>query len=236
VPVAVSVVTDTGTPVSEAALPQANPTAAEKPLLPDPAPGIGIQVSPVPTSPPAPTAQPAPDKSTPKAVPIKTPDPNLLPNGVRYGDHKPNLPDRIVRITSPNIKLDTGAYEVYINRKQNVWEVADYAAGHNYDSKNPGEGGNIVLSGHNNWRGEVFRYLEFLKPGDLIQVWTLDGKEYHYRVTDIKKLKETGVSMAQRLKNASVMYPTDHEQLTLITCWPYTTYTHRLIVIAVPAD
>jgi len=209
------------------------------PLLPDPAPGVGIQVTTVPTTPPAPTsppAQPTPEKPAPKPAATKPPDPNILPNGVRYGDHKPNLADRIVRIASPNIKLDTSVYEVYINRKQNVWEVADYAAGHNFDSKNPGEGGNIVLAGHNNWRGEVFRYLEFLKPGDLIQVWTQEGKEYHYQVTDIQKLKEAGVSMAQRLKNATFMNPTDHEQLTLITCWPYTTYTHRLIVTALPAD
>jgi sortase A len=112
--------------------------------------------------------------------------------------------------------------------------VADYAAGHNYNSANPGEGGNIVLSGHNNWRGEVFRYLEFLKTGDTIQIWTLSGKEYDYRVTNMQKLLDVGVSMAQRLQNAEVMNPTDHEQLTLITCWPYTTYTHRLIITALP--
>lgn len=233
VPVAALVVSDTATPlpvvVSDLAL--VPPTAA--PLLPDPAPGVGIQVTPVPTTPP-PTPQPAQPTTKPAAT--KPPDPNILPNGVRYGDHKPKLADRIVRIASPNIKLDTSVYEVYINRKTNVWEVADYAAGHNFNSKNPGEGGNIVLAGHNNWRGEVFRYLEFLKPGDLIQVWTLEGKEYDYRVTDVQKLKEAGVSMAQRIKNASVMNATDHEQLTLITCWPYTTYTHRLIVTALPVD
>ena len=152
---------------------------------------------------------------------------------MRYGDHRPNLPNRIVRIASPNIKLDTPVYEVYAT-KTGEWEVADYAAGHNYNSKNPGEGGNIVLSGHNNWRGEVFRYLEFLKPGNEIDVWTLEGKEYKYQVQDIKKLKEAGASLAQRLSNGKVMDPTPYEQLTLITCWPYTTYTHRLIVTAKP--
>lgn len=153
---------------------------------------------------------------------------------MRYGDHKPDLAGRIVRIASPNIKLDASVYEVYI--KKNTWEVADYAAGHSYNSANPGEGNNIVLSGHNNWRGEVFRYLENLKPGDIIQVWTQAGKEYDYHVTDIRKLKEAGVSMAQRLKNAEVMNPTGFEQLTLITCWPYVTYTHRIIVTALPVE
>jgi sortase A len=223
-------VSDTATPPPVVAAAPA--TTLPDTLLPDPAPGAAAP--PNPTAPP--TLQPTIDISAPKPAPTKTPDPNLMPNGVRYGDHKPNLPYRIVRIASPDIKLDTGVYEVYINRKQNLWEVADYAAGHNYNSKNPGEGGNIVLSGHNNWRGEVFRYLEFLKPGDLIQLWTLEGKEYDYRVTDIQKLKEAGVSMAQRLKNATVMDATDHEQLTLITCWPYITYTHRLIVTALPVQ
>jgi sortase A len=228
VPVVVVVSDTAALPLGLSAL----PTAA---LLPDPGPGDIAVVTPEATVPIAtvPTLQPSPPVVD-KPAPTKTRDPNLLPNGVRYGDHKPNLPDRIVRISSPNIKLDTSVYEVYINRKQNVWEVADYAAGHNFNSPNPGEGGNIILSGHNNWRGEVFRYLEFLKPGDTIQVWTLEGKEYDYKVTDIRKLKEAGVSMAQRLKNAEVMNPTDHEQLTLITCWPYTTYTHRLIVTALP--
>jgi sortase A len=155
-----------------------------------------------------------------------------MPNGVRYGDHYPKLPSRVVRIASPNIKLDTKVYEVYAVK--GAWEVADYAAGHNYNSANPGEGGNIVLSGHNNYRGEVFRYLEFLKPGDEIDVWNFAGQEFKYKVDNIEKLKEAGVPMAERLAHGKVMDPTPYEQLTLITCWPYTTYTHRLIVTAKP--
>ncbi len=162
-------------------------------------------------------------------------DPDILPNGVRYGDRTPNLPHRVVRIASPDIKLDNGVYEVY-GAPDGAWAVADYAAGHNYTSKNPGEGGNIVLSGHNNWRGEVFRYLEFLKPGNTINLWTLEGKEYTYKVQTIEKLKEAGVPMSERLQHGKVMDDTPTEQLTLITCWPYTTYTHRLIVIATPVE
>jgi sortase A len=156
----------------------------------------------------------------------------ILPNGVRYGERKPNLPNRIVRITSPNIRLDTTVYEVY--SPKGTWEVADFAGGHHYNTPNPGEGGNIVVAGHNNWRGEVFRNLEYLVPGNDIWVYTLDGKEHKYRVEEVKKLKEAGATKAQRLENGKVMAPTPHEQLTLITCWPYVTYTHRLIVIAKP--
>lgn len=181
-----------------------------------------------------------PDEKTEVSTPTPRPtraarrDPNILPNGVRYGERTPNLPGRIVRIASPNVKLDTPVYEVYIQKDK--WEVADYAGGHHYNSMNPGEGGNIVVSGHNNWRGEVFRYLEFINIGDEINVWTLEGKKYTYRVEELKKLKEKGESYDQRLKNAQVMNPTPYEQLTLITCWPYTTFTHRLIVIARPVQ
>ena len=166
-------------------------------------------------------------------APKQKPGEIILPNGVRYGDPRPNLPHRVVRIAAPAIKLDASVYEVYV--KNGAWEVAEYAAGHHYNSPNPGEGGNIVISGHNNWKGEVFRYLEFLKPGDEIDLWTLEGKQYKYVVQEIMKLKEAGVSYQQRLRNAQVMNPTPYEQLTLITCWPYTTYTHRLVVIAKPA-
>lgn len=211
--------TDTPLPVA--------PTSIVPPIAP-----TTIELLSTPTLPPtlpSPTSKRARPSITAQAV---SPKPDLLPNGARYGERKPNIPSRIVRIASDDIQLDTPVYEVYAPK--GIWEVADYAGGHHYDSMNPGGGGNIVVSGHNNWRGEVFRYLEFLKLGNTINVWTLDGKKYTYKVRELKKLKETGVSMAQRLENAKVMDPTSSEQLTLITCWPYKTFTHRLIVIADP--
>ena len=233
-------------------LPTTNPGTTPKPLLPsETSPAVLFEPVETPVSLPTdtlPSIEPTAIEPTatasvavilgqatatkPPATAQASNDPNLLPNGVRYGERRPKLPNRIVRIASSDIKLDTEVYEVYAPKS--VWEVADYAGGHHYDSRNPGEGGNIVVSGHNNWRGEVFRYLELLKPGHTINVWTLDGKKYTYEVQELKKLKEAGASMAQRLLNAKVMDPTPTEQLTLITCWPYKTFTHRIIVIAKP--
>ena len=226
-------------PVAQLFIAQQTPTS--EPTLPATAtetPTHALTVTPSPTATATVTAVatlfvPAPTQTATPGV--NEPEPSATPNGVRYGDHNPDLPGRIVRIASSDIKLDTGVYEVYTTKK-GIWEVADYAAGHHFNSKNPGEGGNIILSGHNNWRGEVFRYLEFLKPGDIITVWTQEGKRYSYRVEEIKKLKEAGMSMPQRLENGKMMDPTPSEQLTLITCWPYTTFTHRLIVIAKPVN
>lgn len=238
--------TDTPEPPTNTPIPPTNTleptaTAAAAPTEPPPPPlgeqtginpaeaGVILVKSPTPVPPaPPPTATPAPAAKQQPSVPT-------LPNGVRYGDRTPNLANRIVRIAAPSIKLDTKVYEVYATKK-GEWEVAEYAAGHHYNSKNPGEGGNIVLSGHNNWKGEVFRYLELFKPGDIIQVWTQDGKEYKYQVAETRKLLEKGATYAQRLENGKVMEQTPYEQLTLISCWPYVSYTHRLIVVAKPVE
>jgi sortase A len=219
--------------VANVSTPQPTAKLLQAAQVPQAPPGQPASSLPAPTRViSAPTAKPT-AKATAKATAKPKPGVPVLPNGVVYGDHKPNLPSRIVRIASPNIRLDTSVYEVYAAK--GVWEVADYAAGHHYNSKNPGEGGNIVMAGHNNWRGEVFRYVVDLKPGNLIKVWTLDGKEHHYTVESVNKVLEAGATQAQRLKNAKVMDPTPTEQLTLITCWPYTTFTHRVIVVAKPS-
>ncbi|HYP41488.1 MAG TPA: hypothetical protein VEX13_14105, partial [Chloroflexia bacterium] len=108
--------------------PSPEPTATPQPATPTALPEV-VAVD------PAPEATPATNGSQPDPSPTR--DPDILPNGVRYGDHHPNLPGRVVRIASPNIKLDTKIYEVYVTKK-GLWEVADYAAGHHYSSANPG--------------------------------------------------------------------------------------------------
>ena len=59
-------------------------------------------------------------------------------------------------------------------------------------------------------------------------------ERYDYVITEFYRLKDTGVSLAQRVANARYMLPTADTRLTLITCWPPTNNTHRLVVIAVP--
>jgi sortase (surface protein transpeptidase) len=48
---------------------------------------------------------------------------------------------------------------------------------------------------------------------------------------------EEGVSAAQRAENATLIAPTDHELVTMITCWPPkgpNKFTQRVVVQAVP--
>src|SRR5687768_6634568 len=97
-----------------------NPTFTPRPLLPsETSPAILLEPvetpAPLPTDTvPPPTLEPTATEPLPTAtegVPLQQPtvttppptarasnDPNLLPNGVRYGERKPNLPGRIVRI------------------------------------------------------------------------------------------------------------------------------------------
>ncbi|MGQ9553378.1 MAG: sortase [Anaerolineae bacterium] len=115
-----------------------------------------------------------------------------------------------------------------------VWQkLPGHSAGWHVDSAYPGRGSNVVISGHHNIDGEVFRDLVQLQAGDEIEV-TAGGQLYRYRVAEILILPERDAPPEQRLQNASWMQPTKSERLTLITCWPYETNTHRLIVIAQP--
>jgi len=95
----------------------------------------------------------------------------------------------------------------------------------------PGEGGNIFIFGHSSYYWwapgdykDIFKPLGDLQEGDEIVVW-YEEKEYKYKVTEIKEVEPTDVS---------VLNPTSSEQLTIMTCWPPGTTEKRLIVIAKP--
>ncbi|MFQ6059422.1 MAG: sortase [Anaerolineae bacterium] len=203
------------------AMPSATPTPSPQP------PSFLPLAGATPTPPPTSTATPSWAKSRETAEP-PTPTP------VRPPAHSP--PTRIV---IPRIGVDAKVVEVgwkLINQKGemvSVWETADYAAGFHKTSAFPGNPGNTVISGHHNIKGEVFRYLVDLEPGDEIILYA-EGREYRYVVTDNFIIQEAGVSAEQRRRNAQWIAPTEDERLTLVTCWPYWTNTHRVIVIAKP--
>ncbi len=104
----------------------------------------------------------------------------------------------------------------------NGWEELKRGVGHHSGSANPGERGNLILSGHNDVFGEVFKDLEALKDGDEIQVYA-GGRLFKYQVR------------AKRIvlpSEFSVLQATREPVVTLITCYPYRVDTHRLVVIA----
>jgi len=116
-----------------------------------------------------------------------------------------------------------------------VWDDPGSAVGWLRSSALPGEGSNVVLAGHHNIQGEVFRHLVDVAPGD--EVYLVAGKiTYRYVVRERFIIPEKHVSAEQREQNALWVAPTVDERLTMVTCWPYRDNTHRLIVIAIPTS
>jgi sortase A len=169
-------------------------------------------------------------------TPTATPPPTRRPE-VESAPPTLKPPDRLA---IPAIKLDSPIVPIgWHTLKEDglpsrVWEVADYVVGWHKTSAYPGSMGNVVLNGHHNIKGEVFRYLVDLEVGDRVLVYVGD-QEYHYAVAEKHILKEKGEPPEVRRQNASWIGPTADERLTMITCWPYTNNTHRLVVVANPA-
>ena len=112
--------------------------------------------------------------------------------------------------------------------------VPPYSAGWHNDTSLPGQG-NTVLSGHHNIYGRVFGSLVNLGVGAPITLWS-GNVERHYVVTQRLILPEEGMPLATRLANARWMEPTSDSRLTLVTCWPAWTNTHRLVVVAMEVE
>lgn len=102
------------------------------------------------------------------------------------------------------------------------WEQLKLGVGHHAGSADPGARGNMILSGHNDVFGEVFKDLEALKNGDEVHVFA-GGKLFKYAVR-AKRIVTPG--------DLTVLSPTREAVVTLITCHPYRVDTHRLVVIA----
>jgi sortase A len=165
--------------------------------------------------------------------------------GAGFGDTGPLLAppppagDSPTRIVVPKINLDSKIIPVGWHVVQDsghavsVWDVADFAAGWNRGSAFPGNVGNTVISGHHNIKGEVFRYLVNLEAGDEVDLFVANQR-YAYRVTEKHILPEKGMPEEVRIANARWIAQTTDQRLTLVTCWPYTNNTHRLIIVAKP--
>jgi LPXTG-site transpeptidase (sortase) family protein len=187
-----------------------------------------------------PSQAPLPDPIQPLAPLEPSPDPASIPDsslpaapGLAY-----EMPSRLV---IPAIQLDAPVVQALpaltsINGQEfRIWDVpAGYLAGWHTDSAWLGQPGNMVLNGHHNVHGQVFARLIDLEVGAEILV---GGQTYgyRYRVTERLLLPEKDQPLEVRLANAHYILPTSDTRLTLVTCWPYETNTHRLIIIAEPA-
>jgi len=134
----------------------------------------------------------------------------------------------VIPVSVKEIKYDGKVYEQWLapNSPDVGW----------HDTSAPlGLIGNTVLNGHHNVYGEVFARLVTLREGDIIKLYSGD-KEFTYRVALTLLLPEKYRSLEDRMENARWILPTQDERITLITCWPKASNTHRVVVVALPVE
>lgn len=196
-----------------------------------------------PTPPPTPTTlvttRVAPDETRPStASSLPEPERDAPPTPAPTPTPPRHPPDRLV---IPAINLDSAIVPTgWTTMEQDgqasrVWTVVDQVVGWHKTSALPGSAGNVVLNGHHNIKGEVFRYLVDVEVGDRVTLYARE-QVFYYAVTEKQILKEKGEPLEVRQQNAIWMEPTPDERVTMITCWPYTNNTHRLIVVAKPTS
>lgn len=123
-------------------------------------------------------------------------------------------PAQATRIQIPVLRIDA----VVVHGTD--WEQLKLGVGHYVGSANPGERGNLVLAAHNDVYGELFRYLDRLKPGDEVTIYA-GQQRYQYVITGSRIIEPTQVE---------VMAPTSTPTVTLISCYPYLVDTRRIAV------
>ncbi len=145
-----------------------------------------------------------------------------------------------IRIVIPQIDLDAPVVESQLTPIESdgqtyyQWQVPNgFMAGWHNSSALLGQKGNTVLNGHHNIFGELFRDLIDLEQGAEIVIYD-DKRAFTYRVTEKWILPERGQPLEVRLANARWMAAANDERITLVTCWPYTDNSHRLIIVAKP--
>jgi len=69
--------------------------------------------------------------------------------------------------------------------------------------------------------------------GDAIILTDSGERTVTYRVNGWHRMKEKNASIARRQDNASYLQPTDEARITLVTCWPPWSNTHRVVVTGV---
>ncbi|MEW5960833.1 MAG: sortase [Chloroflexota bacterium] len=172
------------------------------------------------------TPVPTPPQSSSSSTPAR---PSPAPGGV---------PTRLV---IEAIKLDTPIVEMgWQTMEENgqavsVWQVPENEAGWHLNSARPGDGSNVVISGHNgSTGGHIFGDLSEVEVGDQITLWTDRAAPFQYQISETQIVPAFNASESNLEYLRTVIQPTQAEQLTLITCWPAWTNTHRFIVIAHP--
>jgi sortase A len=122
-----------------------------------------------------------------------------------------------IQLTIPKLNVDQTIVQ------GTDWEALKLGVGQLLNGVTPGaETGNMVLSGHDDIYGEVFRYIDQLESGDEFTVRTRT-KVYTYRVSGHEIVDPNDVH---------VLDPRGGATATLISCYPYKVNNKRIVVYA----
>ena len=140
------------------------------------------------------------------------------------------LPGYWPTLPEPGTKLGTILIPaVHINApvvQGTTWNILALGVGHYAGSPLPGQGGNVVFSGH---RDTVFTNLQYVKVGDSVTFDSPYGP-FVYRVTSIKIVPKT---------DPNIVVPSQNPELTLTSCYPFVYIgfaPDRFIVRATPVS
>jgi sortase A len=159
-----------------------------------------------PTTPTTPTTSTTSTTSTTPTTPTTVPSP--LP--------PPPQGEALAILRIPSIGVDKAIVEgVSVSDLQK-------GPGHYPNSPLPGQPGNTAIAGHRTTYGAPFYHLDEVRPGAVIYISTRGGT-YQYTVFFQHDVNPTDVS---------VIAPTTDNRLTLTTCTPRFSASHRLIVVA----
>ena len=115
------------------------------------------------------------------------------------------------------------------------WDSPGAAVGWVLTSALPDQPGNIILYGHNNMYGAVFKNLGSLNESDTIFLETGE-RTWEYRIGGLELLPLTGAGPDKLTTYQAYLQPTTTPRLTVISCWPPESNTHRVVVIAYPVQ
>ena len=138
-----------------------------------------------------------------------------------------------LKMRIPAIDLDATVSELEIIDlgDSREWSTPDKVVGHIPTTANPGESANGWYFGHlSNFlsnEGDIFRRLPEIAAmikNDPVDIFiTTSNAEYMYRVTQSQLLHRDDLSLTE----------TSDAQISLVTCWPFRVYDHRVLVSAV---
>jgi LPXTG-site transpeptidase (sortase) family protein len=170
--------------------------------------------------------------STPTPTPRSVrPMSDQLVAGLNVTPFPTAVPIAGMRLIIPQIGVDTSLIEAPVVGRE--WDISLLRGevAHLGGTTSVGEHGNIVLAGHITVPGGgwgPFRELEYMLPGD--EIFIRNQEEIiRYEVIDLQIVAPDDVH---------VVFPTEDDRLTLITCTNWDdeleVYTGRIVVIAVP--